>query len=199
MRSLLLVGWMACGTEEAAAPPAEAAPPVFAPLGDGEVPTVQAVDVGRYLGSWFEIATFPILFQRACARTSATYGVRDEGGLTVFNQCRVGGLDGQPFAFTGKALPVDETNARLEVSFFGDAGAPYWVIELDGAEGEAPYDWALVSDPTMNTLWILHRSPQMDEVLLEPLLERLDERGYDTAALSFTEQPAEAWDPLTEP
>lgn len=181
--------------------PVDAAPaaPVFAPLGDGDVPTVQSVDVARYLGTWFEIATFPILFQRACARTSATYGVRDEGGLTVFNQCRVGGLDGQPFAFTGKALPVDETNARLEVSFFGDAGAPYWVIERDHAAETGPYDWALVSDPTETTLWILHRAPQMDEALLAPLLERLDERGYDTAALSFTEQPAEAWDPATEP
>ena len=117
----------------------------------------------------------------------------------VFNQCRNGGLEGDPFSFTGKALPVDDTFAKLEVSFFGDNGAPYWVIELDGQEGDAPYRWALVSDPTMDTLWILSRTPQLDDAMLQPLLERLEERGYDTEALSYTDQPADPYDPVTDP
>jgi apolipoprotein D and lipocalin family protein len=181
--------------------PEEVLPPVFAPLesGEVEVPTVAQVDVERYLGTWYEIATYPIFFQRQCARTSATYSPRDEGGLVVFNQCRLGGIDGEPFDFTGKALPTDDTFAKLEVSFFGDNGAPYWVIELDGREGEAPYGWALVSDPTMATLWILARTPQLDEVVLEGLLERLEARGYDVEALSYTQQPAEPYDPVAEP
>lgn len=175
-------------------------PPVFAPLGnpDDPVPTVSEVDVERYLGTWYEIATYPIFFQQNCARTTATYGIRDEGGLSVFNQCRLGGIEGEPFSFTGKALPTDDTFAKLDVSFFGDRGAPYWVIELDGGDSDAPYDWVLVSDPTMGTLWILHRAPVMDEVLLEPLIERLEARGYDTEALSFTAQPEEAYDPVAD-
>ena len=189
------------GSDVDTAAPEPVEVPVFAPLeeGDVEVPTVTVVDVPRYLGTWYEIATYPIFFQTLCARTTATYSPRDEGGLVVFNQCRNGGLEGDPFSFTGKALPVDDTFAKLEVSFFGDNGAPYWVIELDGQEGDAPYRWALVSDPTMDTLWILSRTPQLDDAMLQPLLERLEERGYDTEALSYTDQPADPYDPVTDP
>lgn len=159
--------------------------PVYAPLlADGS--TVASVDVDRYLGTWFEIGTYPIIWQQQCAATTATYSPREEGGLVVRNWCAIGAPDGEPFEFVGKAIPSDDTFARLEVSFFGDFSAPYWVLERDGVEGAEPYRWAIVGGPTDDTLWILARTPTLPDAILDPLLARIVERGYDTDAIVWT-------------
>lgn len=203
-RMLWTLGMAACGAEgiegdplETDGPPAPATP-VFAPYAADGV-TVEQVDLDRYLGTWFELGTFPIFWQASCVATTATYGVRDDGDISVFNRCLIGDLDGEPFSFLGRARAVDDTNARLEVTFApdGSGGAPYWVVELDGEEGDAPYAWAIVSGPGNASLWILAREPQPN-LDLQPILERLEARGFDLDRLRWTAQPEEPFDPLAE-
>ena len=77
------------------------------------------VDLERYVGTWYEIASFPQRFQRGCTVTRATYAVRRDGDIDVLNSCRKGSPDGEEKSARGRARVVDRsTNARLEVSFF---------------------------------------------------------------------------------
>jgi apolipoprotein D and lipocalin family protein len=186
------------GTNDGVDDPPPPVAPEFAPYAEDGV-TVAQVDIDRYLGTWFELGTFPIFWQASCVATTATYGVRDDGDLSVLNRCLIGDLEGEPFSFLGRARVVDDTNARLEVSFSptGEGGAPYWVVELDGAAGDAPYEWAVVSGPDNLTLWILAREPKPN-LDLDPILARLEERGFDLERFVWTVQPEEPFDPLAE-
>ncbi len=162
---------------------------IFAPLTrDGK--TVAQVDLSRYLGTWYEIATYVQPFQRGCVGTTATYTARDDGTIGVRNDCRVGSLDGRLKSITGFARVADETtNARLLVYFFQPfIGAPYWVIELDGQEGEQPYEFAIVGSSSSRFLWVLSRMPQISPERWEAILARLAQRGYEIDKLSFTPQ-----------
>ncbi|MCB9490188.1 MAG: lipocalin family protein [Deltaproteobacteria bacterium] len=168
-------------------------PVVFAPLNEDGV--VADVDVERYLGTWREIAVDPQFFSIFCTNTTATYGYYDDDTVTVFNSCNWFNLDGPNITISGFASIVDpEVPAKLRVNF-GDEpaeqGAPYWIIELDGREAGEPYEWAVVGGPTLNELFILHRSPQPDDAQIEAIIDRLVERGYDPEEWSFTEQPME--------
>lgn len=201
MRPLvLLVLLAACAPDEQAPAdtdsPAEAPhvdeAPVFTPLdASGEV--VERVEPARYLGAWYEIGTFVIPFQSACTGSTAAYGAIDPQTISVRNRCLLGGLDGDPYVIEGTATIENDTTTRLSVSFFGTRGAPYWVVELDGQEGSALYDWAVVSGPGQASLWILHRTPTMGDALLAPIVDRLSERGYDVGQISWTVQPDEAF------
>lgn len=171
------------------APPAPE-PPVFAAYAEGG-DVVQDVEPSRYLGTWYEIGTYVIPFQAACTGSTAQYGVVDDDTISVRNRCLLDGLDGDPYVIEGTADAEDDTFTKLSVSFFGTFGSPYWVIERDGREGDAPYEWAIVSGPDDATLWILYREPQMPDVVLDPLLDRLEERGFDLDEISWTEQPEE--------
>jgi len=153
--------------------------------GDAPPPVVDAVDLERYAGRWFEIARYDVSFQEGCTGVMAEYAIVDEGRLSVLNTCRKDALDGPVDRAEGRARVVGGNGAKLEVSFFGPFWGDYWVIEL--AED---YSWAVVSEPGGRYLWILSRTPQMDEAVLEARLSRLREIGYDTSALLFTEQ----WD-----
>jgi apolipoprotein D and lipocalin family protein len=147
--------------------------------------TVPEVDLGRYVGTWYEIASFPQRFQRGCTATSATYSWGDDGTIDVWNRCRIGSPDGPEKSVHGRARVRDaSTNAKLEVSFFRPFKGQYWIIDL------APdYSYAVVGHPTRDYLWILSRERHMDHETYETLLSRLRERGYEVERLRRTLQP----------
>jgi apolipoprotein D and lipocalin family protein len=150
-----------------------------------DLETVERVDLERYLGRWYEIASYPAWFQRNCTAVTADYSRRDDGLIAVVNSCRKGSLDGRLKQARGRARVVDEaSNARLEVSFFGPFWGPYWIIDLD-----PEYRWAVVGVPSRRYLWILSRTPTMDEATYAAIVDRLVEQGYDPERLNRTPQP----------
>ena len=148
--------------------------------------TVAHVDLQRYLGTWYEIATIPARFQKNCVAVTATYTMRPDGAIGVVNRCRKFTLDGKEKSVKGKAWVVDTTsNAKLKVQFFWPFRGDYWIIELD-----PEYQYAVVGHPSRNYLWILCRRPHMDEALYNQLLAKIAAQGYDVNRLVKTLQPA---------
>ena len=146
---------------------------------------VEHVDLERYLGTWYEIATIPQRFQRGCVAVTAEYSLLPNGDILVVNTCREGTLDGKIRSVRGRAGVVDKkTNAKLKVTFFWPFWGAYWVIGLD-----PDYQWAIVGHPNRKYLWILSRSPQMDESLYGELLDFVAACGYDLSKIKRTLQP----------
>ena len=105
------------------------------------------------------------------------------------NQCNRGSLDGNVQTIDGYAEVVDpSTQAKLEVNFFG-FGAPYWVIALDGRDTDEPYQWAVVSGPSDQSIWLLSRTPQITAQARAEIESHLEERGIDISRLIDTVQP----------
>ncbi len=159
----------------------------FSPLSDAQ-DVVEWVNLNRYVGQWYEIATTPSQQQQVCSGTKAIYSPGEDGRINVTNQCNRGSLEGTVQTIDGYAEVVDETtNAKLEVTFFG-FGAPYWVIALDGTESGEPYQWAVVSGPSDSSMWILSRTAQLTSEERMAIETHLEERGYDTSRLIDTAQ-----------
>lgn len=153
-------------------------------LGLPPLTTVEKVELSRYLGTWYEIASFPQSFQRGCTGTTATYTLRDDGDIDVFNRCRKGSLDGEEDTAQGRARVVDrQSNAKLEVSFFRPFWGDYWIIQL--AED---YSYAVVGHPGRDYLWVLSRAPTMLPETYQRIEARLQAQGYETARLQRTLQ-----------
>lgn len=145
---------------------------------------VQGVDLDRYLGKWFEIASYPAWFAKNCTGVTAEYSRREGGGIKVVNRCYKSALDGPLKEARGRAKVVDsESNAKLKVSFFGPFWGDYWIVDLD-----SEYRWAVVGEPKRKYLWILSRTPTLEQDTLDGILSRLPTKGYDTDRLQWTPQ-----------
>ena len=145
---------------------------------------VAHVDLERYGGTWYEIASYPTSFQKGCIGTRATYSLRPDGDMDVDNQCYKKGWEGELTTARGRAWIVDNTtNAKLKVRFFWPFWGSYWIIDL-GKE----YDYAVIGHPSREYLWVLSRTPQMDDVLYYEILGRISQQGYDTSKLVKTIQ-----------
>lgn len=143
-----------------------------------EPPTVAYVELARYLGRWYEIARYPNRFEPEQAREIfAEYTSRPDGRIAVRNCCRRD--NGAWSEIRGWARVADRSsNAKLRVCFFWPILADYWIVDLG-----TNYDYAVVSEPRRQFLWILSRQPQMSDSRYAEITTRLANNGYDVARL----------------
>jgi apolipoprotein D and lipocalin family protein len=146
--------------------------------------TVPTVDLKKYAGKWYEIASYPQRFQKGCHGTTAEYTWSEKGYVIVENRCNKGSLTGKPSSIKGKAfVEKNSGNAKLKVQFFWPFKGKYWIIDLAD-----DYSYAVVSHPNKNYLWILSRTSKMNEDTYHQIIERLKEKGFDLTKLQRTQQ-----------
>jgi len=148
------------------------------------VKPVEDFDVTRYLGTWYEIARLDHSFERDLVNVTAGYSLRDDGGIDVTNR----GFLPQESRWKeaqGKAYFVNAPDeGYLKVSFFGPFYGSYVIFELDHKD----YQYAFVSGPDTSYLWLLARTPHVDQSLIDRFIDRAGEAGFDTASLIFPSQ-----------
>jgi apolipoprotein D and lipocalin family protein len=136
-------------------------------------------ELKKYLGKWYEIAHLPARFQKGCTDTTATYALSEDGSISVLNECR---RNGKVKRAKGKAKVVDKNSgAKLKVTFFWPFYGDYWIIDLG-----KDYDYAVVGTPNRKYLWILSRTPQMDDKLFSQLIDSVKSKGFDVNNLIKT-------------
>jgi len=144
--------------------------------------TVSYVDLNKYAGKWYEIASFPQRFQKGCYCTTAEYTWSEKGYVIVENRCNKDSVTGKQSSIKGKAFVVKKSgNAKLKVQFFWPFKGKYWIIDLAD-----DYTYAVVSHPNKKYLWILSRTSKMDETVYQQILSRLNEKGFDLSKLQQT-------------
>jgi apolipoprotein D and lipocalin family protein len=156
------------------------------------VRVVDAVDLNRYSGEWFEVARFPNRFQRQCAGdVMASYARRPDGRIDVINRCRT--TDGTMTEARGIARVADvDTFAKLKVrfapavlSFLPFVWGDYWILGLS-----SDYSWATVGSPDRDYLWILARTPAIDADAYAAALAAAQANGFDVKRLVKTRHNA---------
>jgi apolipoprotein D and lipocalin family protein len=154
--------------------------------------TEARVDLDRYLGLWYEIARYPNSFEQGCEGVTAEYTRRDDGLIGVRNTCRRPEASEPIEVADGRARVVDGSNgSKLEVSFapawIPFAWGDYWILDVD-----AEYQTALVGSPDGANLWILARTPAIDEATRQRLEQVAQQNGFDPDRLQDTLQPPRA-------
>ncbi|KAG6514757.1 temperature-induced lipocalin-1-like [Zingiber officinale] len=155
-----------------------------------EMTVVKGLDLERYMGRWYEIASFPSRFQpRDGQDTRATYTLRSDGTVNVLNETWSGGRRGSIEGTAYKADPSSD-EAKLKVKFYVPPFLPifpvvgdYWVLYIDD-----DYQYALIGQPSRSYLWILCRQTHLDEEVYNMLVEKAKEVGYDVQKLHKTPQ-----------
>ena len=140
-------------------------------------------ELDRYLGQWYEIARLDHSFERGMECVTADYSLRDDGGVRVLNR-GVKLDDGEIELAEGRAYFIgDENVGRLKVSFFGPFYGGYNVLALDD-----DYRWSLVAGPDRDYLWILARTPSLDEATRQELVAEARGLDFPVEELIWVEQ-----------
>lgn len=135
---------------------------------------VDNFDINRYTGRWYEIARLDHRFERGLSNVTAEYALQEDNTVSVLNR----GYDEQAQQWDeaeGRAKFVGDTDqGSLKVSFFGPFYGGYHIIALDHDN----YQWAMVSGPTRDYLWILAREPVLADEVYDALLAQARASGF---------------------
>lgn len=150
---------------------------------------IEQVDANQYLGTWYEIARLDHSFERDLENVTATYSLRDDGGIQVLNR----GFNRKTNKWKeaeGKAYFADPANAdgsftgKLKVSFFGPFYGAYNIIELD----KQYYNYVMLCGPDKSYFWILSRTPQLSYPIKQHLISQAKQLGFATEKLIYVPQ-----------
>lgn len=172
MRALALILLLAgCATQDSGG--------LFSVYRDTDVPIASKAvfEPERYLGTWYEVARYPVPFEAGCVGVTATYGLRDDGLLSVLNICR--NPDGSERSrIEGTAEIVGPGRLKVRFPSVPFVAADYWVLWTD-----ADYRTAVVGAPNGRSGWILNRDPVIPEDRLAAARDILQFNGYDLSRL----------------
>ena len=142
------------------------------------VEPVSQFDTEQYLGTWYEIARLDHSFERNLERVTATYGLNEDGSISVLNK----GFNtekGEWRQAEGVAKPMGSSDiAHLKVSFFGSFYGTYAVFELAD-----DYSHAFVSGYNTDYLWLLAREPDVSAEVRQRFINESQALGFDTSKL----------------
>ena len=149
-----------------------------------DVTAVPRLDLNNYLGRWYEICRLPLRWEDETATDiTATYSFNEEGNVRVDNRCF--DENGKPSQAIGEAVPVDNANSRLKVTFLPEfvrwvpfTKGDYWVLKIDAA-----YRTALVGTPDRKYLWVLSRQPHLSEATKSEYLSEAQRQGFKLGEL----------------
>ncbi len=149
---------------------------------------VTGFSLERYLGTWYEIARLDHRFERGLTQVTATYSMRDDGGVRVLNR----GYKEKKSKWSdaeGKAYFVEGSDiGRLKVSFFWPFYGAYNIIALEPEN----YSYALVIGNSTKYMWILAREPVLEPKVLEILLTKARKLGFNTDELIYPQRTGTA-------
>ena len=142
--------------------------------------TVPNVDINKYSGKWYEIARLPNSFEKGLVCVTAEYQPREDGKISITNTGRKEDDIARVKSVQGKAwVPDINEPGRLKVQFFWPFRGGYYIFHLDLEN----YQYALVGDPSRKYLWMLARSPEMEESLYQELIEIARKNEFATDKL----------------
>ena len=145
---------------------------------------VQEINIDKYMGWWYEIAEIPFYWGKNCFCTNAYYEFcNNTNTIIVKNSCRYDNVNNSVSTWTGSAWPTDNSTGKLKVKFSAVPSAgDYWILEV-----AKDYSYALIGHPTKDYLWILSRTPILDEAIYNKLIIKAKNLGYETEKIVKTD------------
>lgn len=139
------------------------------------------VDTKKFSGLWYEIARTYNSYEKECVASTVEY-LLDGDGYDVYNRCFKNSIGGKLVEYHGKAKSLNAKDmSGLKITYFYVFSKKYRVIYLND------YKSAVVSDAEYKNLWIMSRTPKIDEKELSSILNILKTK-MDTQRLLFTPQ-----------
>lgn len=146
---------------------------------------VDRVDLKRFGGTWYSLASIPTIFDKGSRETTTRYTLNSDGYYNVITTCK--NPDNSVRSLTSKIFPDGgDRQGEMKAQFIWPIKVDYWLVDL------APdYSWAVVGHPDYRWLFIMSRKPCMDKKQYDEIVARCKAMGYPTDKLVLQQFPHE--------
>jgi apolipoprotein D and lipocalin family protein len=148
------------------------------------IPPVKAVELNRFMGDWYVIASIPTFIERGAHNAVESYALDRDGTVLTTFTFRKDAFDGAPKRYTPRGFVRPGTNnAVWGMRFVWPVKAEYVIAWLDDS-----YSETIIARSSRDYVWIMARTAQLPDARYAALLERVRSLGYDVAKLQRVPQ-----------
>lgn len=141
--------------------------------------TVDHVDLDRYSGDWYVIANIPTPPEKRATNAIEHYDVRTDGDVDITFTFYKDSPSGKFREMHARGYVVDrQSNARWKVQFFWPLRFPFYVMDLAD-----DYSYTVIGLPSRDYLWIMARTPSLDDSTYNAIVSRATAAGYDSTKI----------------
>lgn len=139
------------------------------------ITTVSYVNLERFMGNWYVIANIPTFIEKGVYNAIESYAMTNSGTIATTFSFNAGSVDGERKVYSPTGFVKDKlTNSVWEMQFIWPFKADYRIIYLDEA-----YSLTVIGRNKRDYVWIMARTPSIDDQTYQQLLSMLSEQGYD--------------------
>lgn len=146
--------------------------------------TVDYVDMNRFSGDWFVIALIPTPFEKGASNGIENYSFDKDGNIKVKYTYSKGDPEPEKKTMYQKGWIINhQTNAEWRVQPLWPLKLPYYIMEL------APdYSYTVIGTNNYKYLWIMARTPHLDKSILENIISRMVQKGFEREKIIMMKQ-----------
>lgn len=137
---------------------------------------VAEVDLPRFMGDWYVIAAIPTWIEKDSYNAIESYRLDEDGTVATTFTFNDGSLDGPKKSYNPRGFVVPNTrNALWGMQFIWPFKGEFIIAWLD-----EDYSHTIIARNKRDYVWIMARSPRMDEAKYQELVNAVKNMGYDT-------------------
>jgi apolipoprotein D and lipocalin family protein len=143
------------------------------------VEPVDYVDLERFMGDWYVIASIPTFIETEAYNAVESYRLADDGTIDTTFTFREGGFEGERKEYHPTGFVRDEeSNAVWGMQFIWPIKADYRIAYLDDG-----YTKTVIARNKRDYVWIMARTPSISDDAYAELVTLIEEIGYDASQL----------------
>jgi apolipoprotein D and lipocalin family protein len=143
------------------------------------VETVEYVDIERFMGDWYVIASIPTFIETEAYNAIESYRLDEDGTIATTFTFRKGGFDGDEKRYNPRGFVRDDpSNAIWGMQFIWPIKADYRIAHLDDE-----YTETIIARNQRDYVWIMARTPAISDEAYARMVELIDDIGYDVTRL----------------
>ena len=151
---------------------ANAAPPM---------PTVDYVDLPRFMGDWYVIANIPTFLEKNAYNPIESYRLDDDGSIATTFTFNAGSFEGEKKVYNPRGFIANTaTNAEWGMQFIWPIKADYRIVYLD-----ENYQHTVIGRNNLDYVWIMARQPKISAKMMDELTQFVSSLGYDSSLLEL--------------
>ena len=140
---------------------------------------VDYVDLEKFMGKWYVIASIPTLLEKDIFNAVETYQLMEDGTIATTFSFRKNGFDGPKKEYHPRGFVRDQkTNAVWGMQFIWPIKADYRIVYLD-----SNYKQTIIGRQKRDFVWLMAREPTISKPSYQKLVETIEKLGYDSSLL----------------
>ncbi len=148
------------------------------------IKTVDYVELERFMGSWYVIASIPTFVEKEVYNGIESYRLDEDGTVETTFSFNKGGFDGPVKTYRPRGFIRDaESKAVWDMQFIWPFKAEYRIMYVND-----DYTQTVIGRTKRDYLWIMARDPSIPTDDYDRIIQFVSDQGYDVSKINKVPQ-----------